>query len=57
MGAKESGDIQTELLKLKGRVRLLEQLCDQDFNEESVREAAKDILKHIDRIAELVDTQ
>ncbi len=39
---------------LKARVGLLEGLCGEDFSEEAVKAAAKDIRKHIDRIAELV---
>jgi benzoyl-CoA reductase/2-hydroxyglutaryl-CoA dehydratase subunit BcrC/BadD/HgdB len=54
---KDSGSVQAELLKLKGQVDLLEGLCGEDFSEESVRAAAKDIRKHIDRIAELIDTE
>ena len=59
MGAqKHSGDVQTELLRVKEQVRLLEELCgDEGFSEESVKRAAKDIRKRIDRIAELVDTE
>ena len=55
---KQSGDVQTELLRVKEQVRLLEELCtDEGFSEDSVRRAAKDIRKRIDRIAELVDTE
>jgi hypothetical protein len=55
---KSSGDVQTELLRVKEQVRLLEELCaDEGFSEDSVRRAAKDIRKRIDRIAELVDTE
>jgi hypothetical protein len=58
MSAKEdSGSVQAELLQLKAQVGLLEGLCGDDFSEEAVKAAAKDIRKHIDRIAELVDTE
>lgn len=53
---ENSGSIQEELLKLKAQVGLLEGLCGEDFSEAAVKAAAKDIAKHIDRIAELVDT-
>ena len=57
MSAKEgNGSVHEELLKLKSQVNLLEGLCGEDFSEEAVKAAAKDIRKHIDRIAELVDT-
>jgi hypothetical protein len=54
---KDSGSVQAELLKLKAQVDLLEGLCGEDFSEKAVKAAAKDIRKHIDRIAELVDTE
>jgi hypothetical protein len=54
---KDGGSVQAELLQLKGQVDLLEGLCGDDFSEEAVKAAAKDIRKHIDRIAELVDTE
>ena len=58
MSANEnSGRIQEELLKLKAQVGLLEGLCGENFSEEAVKAAAKDIRKHIDRIAELLDTE
>lgn len=56
MSAKEdSGSVHAELLKLKAQVGLLEGLCGEDFSEEAVKAAARDIRKQIDRIAELVD--
>ena len=54
---EDSGNIQAELLKLKVQVGLLEGLCGEDFSEEAVKAAAKDIRKHIDRIAELFDAE
>ena len=54
---EDSGSVQEELLKLKVQVDLLEGLCGENFSEESVKAAAKDIRKHIDRIAELLDTE
>jgi hypothetical protein len=58
MSAKEdNGRVHAELLKLKAQVGLLEELCGDDFSEEAVKAAARDIRKHIDRIAELVDTE
>lgn len=58
MSANEnSGRIQEELLKLKAQVGLLEGLCGENFSEEAVKAAAKDIRKHIDRIGELLDTE
>jgi hypothetical protein len=56
MSPKEDS-IQAELLQLKAQVGLLEGLCGEDFSEAAVKAAAKDIRKHIDRIAELVDTE
>jgi hypothetical protein len=56
MSAKEdSGSVHEELLKLKAQVGLLEGLCGEDFSEAAVKAAAKDIRKHIDRIAGLID--
>ncbi len=58
MSAKEdSGSVHAELLQLKAQVDLLEGLCGEDFSEEAVKALAKDIRKHIDRIAKLVDTE
>lgn len=58
MSAKEdSGTVQAELLRLKSQVGLLEGLCGEDFSEEAVKAAAKDIRRHIDRIAELLDAE
>ncbi len=57
MSAREdSGTVHAELLKLKAQVDLLEGLCGEDFSEEAVKAAARDIRKHIDRIAKLIDT-
>ena len=53
---EDNGNVHAELLKLKAQVDLLEGLCGEDFSEEAVKAAAKDIRKHIDRIANLVDT-
>jgi hypothetical protein len=58
MSAKEDGgSVQAELLQLKSQVDLLEGLCGEDFSEEAVKAAAKDIRRHIDRIAELLDAE
>ena len=58
MSAREDrGSVEAELLKLKTQVGLLEGLCGEDFSEEAVKAVAKDIRMHIDRIAELVDTE
>jgi hypothetical protein len=54
---EDNGSVQAELLKLKKQVDLLEGLCGENFSEQAVKAAAKDIRKHIDRIAELVDTE
>jgi hypothetical protein len=54
---KDNGSVHAELLKLKAQVDLLEGLCGENFSEEAVKAAAKDIRKHIDRIAKLIDTE
>ena len=54
---EENGRVNTELLKLKEEVRLLEALCGDDFSEVAVKAAAKKIRVHIDRIANLVENQ
>jgi hypothetical protein len=54
---KNRGSVQAELLKLTERLDLLEELCGDDLNEEAVRAVTKDIRKHIDRIAKLIDME
>ena len=54
---EDNGSVQAELLKLKKQIDLLEGLCGEDFSEEAVKAAAKDIRKQVDRIANLVDTE
>ena len=55
MSAKEDGEsVHLELLRLKEKIGLLEDLCGEDFSEEAVKAAAKDLRQRVDRIANLV---
>jgi hypothetical protein len=58
---KNGERVQRELMRLKEKVTLLEGLCGEErFSDEStaaVKAAAKDIRKHVDRIAEIVDKE
>jgi hypothetical protein len=53
----KNGRVNAELLRLKDEVRLLEALCGDDFSEVAVKAAAKKIHVHIDRIADLIESQ
>ena len=58
MGTKKgNANVNQELLKLKEKIGLLEDLCEDNFSEEAVRAAAKDLRERVDRIAKLVATE
>jgi hypothetical protein len=55
MGAKkDNGNVELELIKLKEKIGLLEDLCEDDLSEEAVRAAARDLRQRVDKIAKLV---
>jgi hypothetical protein len=62
MKPRKNGErVQRELLRLKEKVTLLEGLCGEErFSDEStaaVKAAARDIRKHVDRIAAIVELE
>jgi len=55
MGAKKNdGNVEMELVQLKEKIGLLEDLCEDDLSEEAVRAAASDLRQRVDKIAKLV---